>query len=68
MMLAAAPDTRCFRDPIARWPGLDAQRVCAASGVAMEIDEDDVPVRPDMQAACEMLGYRLLCRWQTRAR
>ena len=38
-----------------------------ASGVAMEIDEDDVPVRPDVQAACEMLGYDVR-RWQTRAR
>ena len=26
----------------------------------MEIDEDDVPVRPDVQAACEMLGYDVL--------
>ena len=31
-----------------------------ASGVAMEIDEDAVPVRPDVQAACEMLGYDVL--------
>lgn len=26
----------------------------------MEIDEDAVPVRPDVQAACEMLGYDVL--------
>ena len=26
----------------------------------MEIDEDAAPVRPDVQAACEMLGYDVL--------
>ena len=26
----------------------------------MEVDEDAVPVRPDVQAACEMLGYDVL--------
>ncbi len=32
----------------------------ARCSVTMEIDEDAVPVRPDVQAACEMLGYDVL--------
>ena len=52
-VLAAAPETRC---------GLAStlNEFAQASGVAMEVDEDAVPVRPDVQAACEMLGYDVL--------
>ena len=59
-VLAAAPDTRCFRDPTRGGLASTLNEFAQASGVAMEIDEDDVPVRPDVQAACEMLGYDVL--------
>ena len=56
-VLAAAPDTRCFRDPTRGGLASTLNEFAQASGVAMEVDEDAVPVRPDVQAACEMLGY-----------
>ena len=59
-VLSAAPDTRCFRDPTRGGLASTLNEFAQASGVAMEIDEDDVPVRPDVQAACEMLGYDVL--------
>ena len=59
-MLAAAPDTRCFRDPTRGGLASTLNEFAQASGVAMEIDEKAVPVRPDVQAACEMLGYDVL--------
>ena len=59
-VLAAAPDTRCFRDPTRGGLASTLNEFAQASGVAMEIDEKAVPVRPDVQAACEMLGYDVL--------
>ena len=59
-VLAAAPDTRCFRDPTRGGLASTLNEFAQASGVAMEVDEDAVPVRPDVQAACEMLGYDVL--------
>ena len=59
-VLAAAPGTRCFRDPTRGGLASTLNEFAQASGVAMEIDEDAVPVRPDVQAACEMLGYDVL--------
>ena len=59
-VLAAAPDTRCFRDPTRGGLASTLNEFAQASGVAMEIDEDAVPVRPDVQAACEMLGYDVM--------
>lgn len=59
-VLAAAPETRCFRDPTRGGLASTLNEFAQASGVAMEVDEDAVPVRPDVQAACEMLGYDVL--------
>lgn len=59
-VLASAPDTRCFRDPTRGGLASTLNEFAQASGVAMEINEDAVPVRPDVQAACEMLGYDVL--------
>ena len=56
----AAANTRCFRDPTRGGLASTLNEFAQASGVAMEIDEDAVPVRPDVQAACEMLGYDVL--------
>ena len=59
-VLAAAPGTRCFRDPTRGGLASTLNEFAQASGVAMEVDENAVPVRPDVQAACEMLGYDVL--------
>ena len=49
-VLAAAPDTRCFRDPTRGGLASTLNEFAQASDVAMEIDEDAVPVRPDGRA------------------
>lgn len=59
-VLAAAPHTRCFRDPTRGGLASTLNEFAEASGVEMEIDEDAVPVRPEVQGACEMLGYDVL--------
>ena len=59
-VLAAAPGTRCFRDPTRGGLASTLNEFAEASGVEMEIDEDAVPVRPEVQGACEMLGYDVL--------
>ena len=56
-VLAAAPHTRCFRDPTRGGLASTLNEFASASNVSIEIDEASVPVRPDVSAACEMLGY-----------
>lgn len=56
-VLTAAPRTRCFRDPTRGGLASTLNEFAAASTVEIEVDEDAVPVLPQVQAACEMLGY-----------
>lgn len=59
-VLAAAPNVRCFRDPTRGGLASTLNEFAEASGVAIEIEEDAVPVRPEVRGACEMLGYDVL--------
>ncbi len=56
-VLAAAPDTRCFRDPTRGGLASTLNEFAEASGVDFLIREADVPVRDQVRGACEMLGY-----------
>lgn len=56
-VLAAAPDTRCFRDPTRGGLASTLNELAEQSGVDMVIREDDVPVKDAVRGACEMLGY-----------
>ncbi|MFD0703606.1 hydrogenase expression/formation protein HypE [Slackia equolifaciens] len=56
-VLAAAPDTRCFRDPTRGGLASTLNELAEQSGVDMAIREDDVPVKDAVRGACEMLGY-----------
>lgn len=56
-VMAAAPHARCFRDPTRGGLASTLNEFAEASGVAIEIVEDAVPVRREVRAACEMLGY-----------
>ena len=56
-VLEAAPHARCFRDPTRGGIASTLNEFATASGVDIEIDEDAVPVRPEVQSACDMLGY-----------
>jgi len=56
-VLAAAPGTRCFRDPTRGGLASTLNELATASGVCITVVEDDVPVRDQVRGACEMLGY-----------
>ena len=59
-MLAAAPHTRCFRDPTRGGLASTLNELAGQAGVDMVIEEDAVPVKPAVQGACDMLGYDAL--------
>lgn len=56
-VLAAAPHTRCFRDPTRGGLASTLNEFAEASSVSIEIEEEACPVRQEVRAACEMLGY-----------
>lgn len=55
-VLAAAPATRAFKDPTRGGVATTLNEMARQAGVAIAIDERRIPVRPDVRAACEMLG------------
>ena len=56
-VLAAAPNTRCFRDPTRGGVASTLNEFAEASGVDIVVREQDVPVRDEVRGACDMLGY-----------
>lgn len=56
-VIAAAPDTRCFRDPTRGGLASTLNELAAQSGVDFIVGEDAVPVKDAVLGACEMLGY-----------
>ena len=59
-VLAAAPSTRCFRDPTRGGLASTLNELAAQSGTDIVVEEDAVPVRDAVLGACEMLGYDVL--------
>ena len=59
-VLAAAPGTRCFRDPTRGGLASTLNELAAQSGTDITVEEDAVPVKPAVQGACDMLGYDVL--------
>ena len=59
-VLAAAPHARCFRDPTRGGLASTLNEFASASGVEIEVEEDKVPVKPQVKGACDMLGYDVL--------
>jgi hydrogenase expression/formation protein HypE len=55
-ILAAAPTTRCLKDPTRGGVATSLNEMARQAGVAIAIDERRVPVRAGVRAACEMLG------------
>lgn len=56
-VIAAAPDTRCFRDPTRGGLASTLNELAAQSGVDFIVEEVAVPVKDAVLGACEMLGY-----------
>ena len=59
-MLASCPTIRCMRDPTRGGVSSALNEMAAASRVGVKIDEAAIPVRPEVHAACEMLGLDVL--------
>ncbi len=56
VMLEACPGIRTMRDPTRGGVSSTLNELAQASGVGVRIDEKAIPVRPEVRAACEMLG------------
>jgi hydrogenase expression/formation protein HypE len=56
-VIAAAPHTRCFRDPTRGGLASTLNELAAQSNTVMTVDEDAVPVSDQVRGACDMLGY-----------
>jgi len=55
-LLAAAPGTRCMRDPTRGGLATVLIDLAAASGVRIRVRQSDIPIRHEVSAACELLG------------
>lgn len=56
-VLAAAPGTRCFRDPTRGGLASTLNELAEQSHTAIEVEEELIPVRDAVRGACDMLGY-----------
>jgi hydrogenase expression/formation protein HypE len=55
-MVAAVPDIHCLRDPTRGGLATTLNELALQSGVGMKLTEAAIPVRPQVNAACELLG------------
>jgi hydrogenase expression/formation protein HypE len=55
-MLRASSEIRCLRDPTRGGLSSSLNEIAARSRVGIELEEKAIPVRAEVQGACEMLG------------
>ena len=53
---AVGPDVRAMRDATRGGVATILNEVATAAGVAVVVEEEAVPVRPEVRGACELLG------------
>ncbi len=56
-IFAVCPQVHVLRDPTRGGLATTLNEIARQSGVAVQIDEAAIPVRPAVAAACEMLGF-----------
>jgi len=56
-MLGASPDIHCLRDPTRGGLATTLNELAKQSKVSIRIEEEKIPVREEVLAACEMLGF-----------
>lgn len=56
-LLSAAPSVHVLRDPTRGGLATTLNEIAGQSNTGIWLDEDAIPVRPAVQAACEMLGF-----------
>jgi hydrogenase expression/formation protein HypE len=55
-MIEAVPDIHCLRDPTRGGLAATLNELAQQSGVGMALREEAIPVKPEVHAACELLG------------
>ncbi len=55
-LVAEIPSLRCMRDPTRGGLGTTLNEIAKQSSVAMVLEEDKIPVKESVEAACEFLG------------
>jgi hydrogenase expression/formation protein HypE len=56
-VLQAAPNVHVLRDPTRGGLATTLNEIAVQSSVGIWLEEDSIPVKPAVQAACEMLGF-----------
>jgi hydrogenase expression/formation protein HypE len=56
-LLDAVPDTHVLRDPTRGGLATALCEIAVSSAVGIRLEEAEVPVRPEVQGACELLGF-----------
>ncbi len=56
-MLEASPQIHCLRDPTRGGLATSLNELAKQSNVGIRIEEEKIPVRAGVQAACELLGF-----------
>ena len=59
-LLKAAPHTAVLRDPTRGGLAAVLNEIAEASGVGVIIEEETLPVRPEVQGVCDILGFDVL--------
>ncbi len=55
-LVSQIPSLRCMRDPTRGGLGTTLNEISKQSGVGMILEEDQIPVKESVEAACEFLG------------
>jgi hydrogenase expression/formation protein HypE len=55
-MVAEAPSIHCLRDPTRGGLATTLNELAMQSGVGMRLNEADIPIKPAVASACELLG------------
>lgn len=56
-LLSAEMDIHVLRDPTRGGVGTTLNEIACQSQVSIHIDEQKLPIKPEVQSACEMLGF-----------
>ena len=56
-MLEVSREIHCLRDPTRGGLATTLNELADQSGVSITIDEESIPVRQEVRAACELLGF-----------
>jgi len=56
-LLDAVPDVHVLRDPTRGGLGTSLKEISCQSEVSIRLEEQSIPVLPDVRTACELLGF-----------